>query len=411
MILAAFALLQRDDLSRHRFSLGLLAATAALPLIQLIPLPPALWMAIPGREQLVLALDVAGVTPGFAPLSLTPDRTWGSFLALIPPVAVFLGVLAAPPSAPQRFAQGLVLATFIAILLGAAQLASGGTRLYPWATTDAGNVVGFFANRNHMAALSLMSLPFAVVLGIRASRRHVSRSQLMMGLAIVYVALTVVAIGVIRSRAGIILVVPVLLASLAAAWIALGRGRPKRSLLAAGLGAALAFAAVGAFALGPVLERFDTQGAKEGRFENWPFVVDAAASYLPLGSGIGSFDAVYRSVEPLSRLDATFFNQAHNDFLELWLETGWLGAALVMAFLVWFGRRTWTAWRARVSASRDLQRAATIAIATILAHSVGDYPLRTETIVTLFALCCGLLELAVRSESDLEAPRSRRRRR
>jgi hypothetical protein len=48
----------------------------------------------------------------------------------------------------------------------------------------------------------------------------------------------------------------------------------------------------------------------EPRFERWPRIAEAAQTYLPLGSGIGSFDAVYRSVEPLEELDSTFFNQA-----------------------------------------------------------------------------------------------------
>ncbi len=59
-------------------------------------------------------------------------------------------------------------------------------------------------------------------------------------------------------------------------------------------------------------------------------MAEAAQSYLPVGSGLGSFDPVYRSVEPLERLDATFFNQAHNDYLEIWLETGWIGAGLTV---------------------------------------------------------------------------------
>jgi len=159
-----------------------------------------------------------------------------------------------------------------------------------------------------------------------------------------------------------------------------------------------------------LLDRFDTVGAKEGRFENWPIVAQAADSYLPVGSGTGSFDAVFRSVEPLERLDPTFFNQAHNDYLETWLETGWIGGALIALFMAWFAARSWKAWTSGVSTQRDLQRAASVAIGVILAHSVVDYPLRTAAIATVFALCCGLLETCVRADSELN-PEARRKRR
>jgi len=170
-------------------------------------------------------------------------------------------------------------------------------------------------------------------------------------------------------------------------------------MLALAGGTAAAGAAVGAFALGPLLTRFDTGGTPEGRFENWPTVWAAVQSYLPLGSGIGSFDPVYRSVEPLERLDPTFFNQAHNDYLELLLETGWLGGAILLMFFWWYAKRSLAAWRASSSAHRDLQRAATIAIGAALVHSAVDYPLRTATLSVIFAFCCAILELANRSAS------------
>ena len=408
LVLGLLALLKRDDLSAHKLGLGLAAAVAALPLLQLIPLPPAVWTGLPGRDQLVLALEVTGIPQGWLPLTLTPDKTWRSFLALLPPLAMFVGLLVARAEGRQRLVQFLLGAALFSILLGAAQLASGGNQLYPWLTTDAGNVTGFFANRNHLATLVLIGVPFATVLGAASLRRGGSRLPLW--LSILYIALAAVALGVIRSRAGVVLFAPVLGTSLLAAWVAAGRGRPRPLLLGLVGGAAIAVAAVGAFAAAPLLERFDPAGAPEGRFENWPIVVEAAEAYLPLGSGLGSFDAVYRSVEPLERLDPTFFNQAHNDYLETWLEAGWLGTALIVAFLVWFARRSWTAWRAGVSTQRDLQRAATIAIGAILLHSAADYPLRTAALATVFALCCGLLELAVRADAELAPERSRRRR-
>jgi O-antigen ligase len=310
-----------------------------------------------------------------------------------------------------RLIYALLVFAVVSVVLGTAQLASGGGQLYPWPTTGIGTVVGFFANRNHLATLCLLTLPFAAVIGARVLRRRDRGQRLTLWLSILFISLMVLALGVIRSRMGIALLVPTLAASLLAAWIASGGGQPKPLLLGLVGGVAIAAGAVMVFALAPLLARFDPAAAREGRFENWPIVGEAANTYLPLGSGLGSFDTVYRSVEPLERLDATFFNQAHNEYLELWLETGWIGAGLIIVFFIWFARRAWTAWRAPPGLERDLQRASSVAIGVILAHSLVDYPLRTVTITVLLAMCCALLDLAARSDSDLAAEDGSRRRR
>lgn len=399
LVLASQRLIHTGQWREHRFALMLLAGVVAIPLVQLIPLPAAVWSNLPGRDPLVLALELAGLEPGWAPLSMTPDRTWGSALALAPPAAFFLAMLSISPAGRERMVQICIIAAVTGIVLGAAQLASGGDDLYVW-DVGAGQVRGFFANRNHLASSLLVTLPFAVVFGAATFRRRSRRSSTLW-LGALFTGLVVVALAAIRSRAGVTLFAPVLVFSLVAAWIAAGRGRPGPGLLVllGSTGAALTVVAV--LALPPILARFDTGGAPEVRFERWPLIAETAQTYLPLGSGIGSFDSVYRSVEPLQELDSTFFNQAHNEYLEVWLETGWSGAGLILAFLVWYARRSWSAWKAPPSRGEDLRRAASIGIGAILLHSIADYPLRTVTMAVLFALCCGLLELAGRPGAEL----------
>lgn len=397
LVIATLRLVQSRSWSEHRFAFALAAIAVGIPLLQLLPLPASVWAAFPGREEMVLALDLAGLQPGWAPLSVTPDRTWGSALALAPPVAMFVAALSLSHIQRYRLALLWVASAVCGILLGAAQLASGGDALYLWDWADAGQVRGFFANRNHLASSLLVALPFAVVFGAATLRRRDRRTSALW-LGALFAGLVVVALAAIRSRAGITLFAPVMVVSLLAAWIAAGRGRPGTGLLVVvgSIGAALT--AVAILALPPILARFDTEGAPEVRFERWPLVAEAAQAYLPLGSGMGSFDAVYRSVEPLAELDSSFFNQAHNEYLEIWLEAGWLGIGGILLFLLWYFRRSWSAWKAPPSRESDLQRAASIGIGVLLLHSIGDYPLRTVTMAVVFALCCGLLELAARTE-------------
>jgi O-antigen ligase len=206
------------------------------------------------------------------------------------------------------------------------------------------------------------------------------------GIAALMVALTLA----IQSRAGVILLLPVLGLSALVAHVATGRAFPGPKVLAVLAAGFFGVAALGWAGGAAVIDRFQSDDA-ERRLQNWPLVTEAAQAYLPAGAGMGSFDRVFRTVEPLEDLDATYFNNAHNDYLETWLEAGWLATGITIAFLIWFGQRSLALWRAPRSGSRAAPAAA-VAILAVLIHSGVDYPLRTVTLTVLFALCCALVE-------------------
>ena len=132
-----------------RASLVLLLLLAALPAVQLIPLPPSLWAALPGRSILAADLAAAGAPAVWRPLSLTPGATLDALVGLIPFAAVFLAALSLSPKDRGRLWAFTGLAALISVALGALQLAagaSGGFRLYEGHGRAAS---GFFANRNH----------------------------------------------------------------------------------------------------------------------------------------------------------------------------------------------------------------------------------------------------------------------
>lgn len=398
LVLMAAALIRAGALRTHRFALILAGLLAALPLVQLMPLPPSWALGLPGREDLSQALALAGVSPGWTPLSLTPDLTWRAFLALIPPLVMFGATLTLDERQRAGLLWPCLIAGVVAVGLCALQIATRSPSVYLWSWTDPGIASGLFANRNHMAALCTSTLPFAAVMAVTGARaRELGRLSLWIGLS--YLGLMVVALPVIQSRAGVGIGLVSLIASLIAAWAVMGR-RVDVRFLATGLVTAAALIAAILFGLDGVAARFEGLDRANGRAEHWPYVIQAAQAYLPGGSGIGSFDAVYRSVEPLQRLDKTYFNAAHNEYLQIWLETGWPGVALLIAFLVWFARRSWNAWTAGADTGPSLQRAASIAIGVILLHSAVDYPLRTETMMVFFALCCGILEFAGRPRGE-----------
>lgn len=396
LCVAGFRLWETGIWRQHARALLILGLIFGIPVVQLIPLPSGLWTQLPNREDLVTALNLAGVPAGWGTISLAPDLTWNAVLSLLPPMAAFLATLLLSWRRRRVVIMVYILITAASIVIAAAQMASANPALYPYVTTQAGFAVGFFANRNHLATLVLMILPFAIAFLSERTTKGPIPPETKPWLFGAFAVLSVIAIGAIRSRTGIILCVPVLLISLFMAWRSSRRRGFNWRLLGLAGGAVVAVAAVGTLGLGPILQRFGADRIQsEGRFQEWPFVVQAAEAHQPLGAGIGAFDRVFRAFEPLEHLDPTFFNHAHNEYLEIWLEAGLPGLIVAGLAIAWLGRRWFEAWgRSSKDGDATLQQAAGIAVLAILLHSVVDYPARTETLAVLLAICAGLLSEA-----------------
>ena len=74
-------------------ALALVVGVIALPCLQLIPLPPELWIALPGRDFVAEILTAAQAPISWRPISLIPSETWRALLSLLPAVAIFLAIL------------------------------------------------------------------------------------------------------------------------------------------------------------------------------------------------------------------------------------------------------------------------------------------------------------------------------
>lgn len=373
-------------------ALALAALILAIPLLQLAPLPYDVWSRLPGRQDAVTALALIGAQPNL-PLSLTPEATWRYALALLPPLAVFFAGLGVSTADRRKLVAVVLIGAAANVLLGALQMASGGNPAFyiELASPPDPNVaVGFFGNRNHLASLLVLSLPLAGIFAGSALRRGHMDRRLQIALAVLFALIAIAAIAATRSRAGVLLVGPTLIATMVVAWGASTAAHRKWVLLALGLAIATAIAAVAAFSLSPLMARFDADVGAEARFQVWPRVAAVSEQYLPLGSGIGSFVPVYAAAEPLDQLDEAFWNNAHNDYLEIWLEAGWPGALGVALFVLWWAVRSANAWSS-IGSSGSMGRAASITIGLVLLHSLADYPLRTLAVASVFGLSCAML--------------------
>lgn len=367
------------------------ALILAIPIIQLIPLPPALWQALPGRDLAVQSLALAGAADSWQPISLTPPATLASLLAMIPPVGLMFAVAALGAGDRRRVIAMIALVALAGAVLGGLQLAGGPEAFRLYQNSHRGWLTGFHANRNAAAdALLIGSLALTAWFAYRAVHRHGGVSRL--GVFFSLQAALLLAIVLTGSRAGIALMAPVL--AIEFVILRASGAAPGSRRIAAGaavLIAALMLAvlvASGNARLAGVAERFDATG--DFRTELWTDTWVAIGSYWPVGSGLGSFSNVFQSVERLEVVDSSFPNRAHMDYLEFVLETGALGPLVLAACVALLALAVRRAWRL-LPDERAAQIFGAGTLAVIALHSLVDYPLRNMAIACLAGIAAGLL--------------------
>lgn len=104
-----------------------------------------------------------------------------------------------------------------------------------------------------------------------------------------------------------------------------------------------------------------------------------------MGSGFGGFDPIFRLHEPFALLKPTYFNHAHNDFLEIVLDAGLPGLILLMLAIGWWMWGSIDAWRSR-GEDAGLRRTGSIMLLMVFAASVFDYPARTPIIMAVIVI-------------------------
>ena len=376
---------------RARTLLLLAIAAIAMVALQNVPLPPSLW-AHGLRRRIAADYRLQGIGLPWLPISLTPYESLSSLLGLIPPLAMFVAIIRLNAYRQSWLAVALLAGTLAGVVLGALQVASAqpNSRWYPYAETNFGSAVGFFANANHMASLLLLTLPFLAAIASAVRGRNL---QLYSALLMVLAALALVLIAGITlngSLAGYALALPVLAASSLILVSSSSMWR-KIALAIAALSATAAVIVLATTSIGVPAGRFGPTAttAIQSRQAILKTTGEALADSMPLGSGLGSFVRVYRLYESPDTATTEYVVHAHNDYAELALELGVPGVFLIVAFLAWWVSAAGAVWLP--GKGGPFARAASIASVAVLIHSLVDFPLRTAAISSCFAMCLALL--------------------
>jgi O-antigen ligase len=400
-----------------RLSLYLICIVSCLVLAETLSLPFDYWTgagAVPFQGK--------GEFPGPHTLSLTPQATWAAAASIIVPISVFAAT-ALLDGRQRMYISWLLLGLgALSLLLGFLQFAQGpGSALRFYDFTNQEDAVGLFANRNHFAAYLYITLILSAVWFAAAAEASLhnrifkARSLFWFAAAGAFLIAIVAGLAMARSRAGLILAIAAL-AGMLIMTVRQGRlrkAREARSHLGRASFAIVLFAVLFAaqFGLGTILTRFEQGPAEDLRMPLAQTTAAAALRAMPSGTGLGSFVNVYAAVEKESDVFPGFANRAHNDLLELLLETGLPGAGLLLAFLIWFSRRSYAVWAAPAESAGSyetyIERAATLAIALLFLHSLVDYPLRTAALAAVFAFFSAILAFPAGRTALREAESSR----
>lgn len=367
----------------------LLFASAALVVLQLIPLPPSIWTSLPGRELVTQSAILSDQQQPWRPISLSPDATINALSSLVVPAVVFFLAAGLAQENQKRLLSLLLGLVVASSLVGLLQF-SGSRFDNPFINNVSRTVSATFANRNHFALMLACGCVLAPLWAFQSSRSPRWKAVASAGLVVVFV-LMILATG---SRAGLIL---------GTVGVALGiisvqsrirkrlRQLPRRVWLPVVASIAGLFLVV--ISLSIMLDRavsidrvFGVDASEDLRRAALPTIWKMVKVYWPVGSGVGTFDPVYRIHEPYELLNILYLNHAHNDWLEFVLDEGILGLLLLVAAIGWWGWASFKTWRKPLESHLVLARAGSVIMFLIAMAGIFDYPARTPMVMALVTI-------------------------
>jgi O-antigen ligase len=408
--------LRWNHINKNRFLFGMTAAIFALVVSHLIPLPPSIWGAIPGRAIITELDKAAELGAIWRPISMVPPATWNVFYSLFVPLAVLLFGVQLTQDERFRLIWLLIGFGLMSGFVGILQvIGDPHGPLYLYRVTNNGAAVGLFSNRNHQAILLAMLFPMLAVFastGILNETQMKVRNYIAVAAGVIIIPLLLIT----GSRAGLITGA---LGFVAAFFIyqkpaiASGRNRKASTNGVSWFGGAIAIIILVSLTFllsrAEALQRlFVGSQAEELRFQLWPHIAKMAWTYFPFGAGIGTFVEVYQIDERYDFLSPTYLNHAHNDWLELFMTAG-LPALLLLVIA------TFAIVRFALNTLKNMPKDNPIILyyslgLTIIMigalGSISDYPLRTPAMACVFIIA--VLWISIKPEQGDKNARNTR---
>jgi O-antigen ligase len=162
------------------------------------------------------------------------------------------------------------------------------------------------------------------------------------------------------------------------------------------------------FGVEKLAKRFETAGADmvEARELPGARTLELAKDFPVFGAGPGSY---YLAFPPYrtERITA-FFDHAHNDYLQFAAESGFLGLAILAAFVILaLGAALLAQWQRRDPLMRGISFACIMGVTSILIHSWVDFNLQIPANAALFMVLLALGWISLHLDRREGAARTR----
>lgn len=366
--------------------------TVLIPLVQLLPLPPSVWTQLPARDMVGGTFQMLGKSDAYFPISFDRARTLTALFSLVPAIALLTFIISYKTSGSSRWL-GLWLVALVVMGLanfafGAIQLLTNNGPLNPYPVIANLRLYGFFASHNTGGLMFVVALCALFALDIPASGRGRSTARSWWKPAVA--GCLFLAILLTQSRSSIALsAIPISAMLIRSALAARTDGRLRNNRF---LWAGVAIAAVGLVfvATNPRIqatwERFND--LEDARPAVWTDTISGIERYWPVGSGVGTFDEVFQVEESLETLHPLKAGRAHSEYLEILLESGVVGALMLLLWAMFLIHRM---VKIRKLARPAPAIAASLGISVILLQAIIDYPFRNQTMICVAAVLVALL--------------------
>ncbi len=386
-------------------SLALFSGATA---VQLIPVPSAsLERLSPHTLEVLRSFELtAGARPDAHPISLAPARTATALMLFVSFALLLVGTARLVAArGPRGIATAITSIGVLLAIVAIVQKPLSPGKIYGFWTPEMGrSPFGPFVNKNHFAGWMMMALPVALGLlsaGLARGMRHVkptrrdrllwlsspeaSRLILVAGAA----ALMALSLVLTLSRSAI----AATLAALALAGFVTVRRQAnltQRTLVASYV--ALLVMVVGMWVgIDTIATLFIGADWSDfnGRLGPWADARGVASRYPIAGTGLNTYGvaALFYQQHDLARI----YSQAHNDYLQLAAEGGWLLTAPAILCAAALAVTIWTRFRNETSLSGYWIRVGAVTgLGAIAMQETVEFSLQMPGNAALFAVLCGI---------------------
>jgi O-antigen ligase len=383
-----------------------------LCLFQMLPLPEALLKAI-SPSSLATYRDFGNSPAGaFHPISLNTDATRQELFRILCYAAIFFVIVSHYRTKDQVYSlvKTILFMGGFMVVFAIVQKMTWNGRIF-WIVPvelGPGRIWASYINYDHFAGYMEMAIPLGMglllyraprvsalpeaPLSLKIARFMASENLAPYSLMFLLVLMMTAAIFGTFSRGGILAFV---FSSLFFAWITSRRRSLKRKTALLTLLAAVIFVVVVVASWDRLEDRFaDLEKDHVGRLGVWTDSIGIVRDYSVWGTGLGTFKNAlmrYQTSRPLTLVD-----HAHNDYVELLTDTGFVGFLLGAGAGLVFFRNVFRRWRQKRSMFGKCIGAGGLAsLVAIAVHSFVDFNLHIPANALLFTVISAITYAAI----------------